>query len=241
MADILKLIEERKSTRVPFDPDRSVDRKSLAQIVEAARWAPTAHNMQNFEIVVVNDARVLKELGSVKSNISEDFLRENYQQLSFSREELLRKKVGVLGAVFPPSWRDPSKFEAMARRGVPAPLRQTINGSPALLVVVFDPRRRAPASEGDVLGMISLGCVMENMWLVAQSLGLGFQIMSVFAGQDVENRVKEILEIPPQMKIAFAVRLGHPVPGKANYLRVRRNARAVAHYNHYGVTRAASR
>jgi len=26
-----------------------------------------------------------------------DFLKENYQQLSFSKEELLRKKVGILG------------------------------------------------------------------------------------------------------------------------------------------------
>jgi hypothetical protein len=35
--------------------------------------------------------------------------------------------------------------------------------SAALLVILFDPSKRAPASEGDVLGMMSLGCVMENM------------------------------------------------------------------------------
>ena len=32
-----------------------------------------------------------------------------------------------------------------------------------MFVVVYNPRKRAPASEGDVLGMMSLGCVMENM------------------------------------------------------------------------------
>jgi nitroreductase len=73
------------------------------QILEAARWAPTAHNMQNFEIIVVDDKTQLEKLGKIKSRISEDFLRENYQQLSFSEEELLKKKVGILGTMFPPS------------------------------------------------------------------------------------------------------------------------------------------
>lgn len=236
MTDVLKLIQQRRSTRVAFDRHRPVDRGSLGQIIEAARWAPTAHNMQNFEVIVVDDEPTLKKLGAVKSRISLDFLRENYRQLSFSKAELLRKKVGVLSTVFPPSWRDPSKFEAMARESEPAPLNQTINGSPALLLVVYDPRRRAPASEGDVLGMISLGCMMENMWLVAQSLGIGFQIMSVFAGDGVEKKVKEILDVPAHLRIAFAVRLGYPMSGPAGYLRVRRDAQALAHHNRYGAS-----
>jgi len=37
---------------------------------------------------------------------------------------------------------------------------------------------------------------MENMWLVAQSLGIGCQIMSVFSGNAVEAQVKQILDIP---------------------------------------------
>ena len=56
--------------------------------MEAGRWTPTAHNMQNFEVVVVDDKEVLEIIGNVKSRISEVFLRENYEQLSFSKEEL---------------------------------------------------------------------------------------------------------------------------------------------------------
>ena len=37
-------------------------------------------------------------------------------------------------------------------------------------------RRRSP---GDVLGMMSLGCVMENMWLMAESLGIRFHILAL--------------------------------------------------------------
>lgn len=231
--NLLKLMQVRQSSRVPFDPKHPVKRSDLGKIVEAARWAPTAHNMQNFEILVIDDKQVLKQLGSVKSRISEEFLRENYNQLSSSKDELLRKRVGLLGTVFPPSWRDPSKFKAMAREGIPVPLNQTINGSPTLLVTTYDPRRRAPASEGDVLGLMSLGCVMENMWLMAQSLGIGFQIMSVFSGGEVEEQVKKILGVPTSLKIAYAVRLGYPVRGPAQYLRVRRDQRTILHHNRY--------
>ncbi len=164
---ILKLIQQRKSTRVPFNPRSPVRKKDLRQIMEAARWAPTAHNMQNFEILVVDDKKLLKSVGEIESRISEEFLRENYQQLSFSQEELLQKKVGILGTNFPASWRDPAKLDAAVREGAHQHLSQTINGSPTLLIVVYDSRKRAPASKGDVLGILSLGCLLENVWLTA--------------------------------------------------------------------------
>jgi len=57
MQDILKLIQTRHSARMPFDPDRPVAKSDLQQILEAGRWAPTAHNMQNYEILVVDDKK----------------------------------------------------------------------------------------------------------------------------------------------------------------------------------------
>ena len=108
MQDALMLIQNRKSSRMPFDLERPVAKQDLLKILEAARWSPTAHNMQNFEIIVVDDKKVLKAIGNIKRPISETFIRENYQQLSFSEEELLKKKTGVLGAMFPPSWRNPN-------------------------------------------------------------------------------------------------------------------------------------
>ena len=115
MSEILRTIQERHSSRAPFDRENPPSEKDIMQILEAARWAPTAHNMQNFEIIVVDDKKQLAELGNIKSQISEDFLRENYQQLSFSEEELLQKKVGILGAMFPPSWRTPGDWGKVAR------------------------------------------------------------------------------------------------------------------------------
>ncbi len=233
MSDLLKIIQERQSARVPFDPNRPVSRENLKQILEAASWAPTAHNMQNFEVVVIDDQMVLEKIGSIKSRISEEFLRENYEQLSFSKEELLKKKTGILGAMFPPAWVDPLKIAEVARETAPMPLTQSIRGSPTLLLVLFDSRKRAPASGGDVLGFMSLGCVMENIWLMANSLGISLQILSSFATAPVETELKQLLSVPSYMKIAYTCRLGYPV-GSTKYLRVRRDVEDFSHHNQFG-------
>jgi len=124
MADILRLIQQRRSTRVRYDPNRPVAKEDLRQIVEAARWASTAHNMQNFDIIVVDDKRVLEKIGNIKSQVSEAFIRENYRQLSFSEEELLQKKVGILGTVFPADWRDPARLDKAVRESRPTALNR---------------------------------------------------------------------------------------------------------------------
>ena len=93
--------------------------------------------------------------------------------------------------------------------------------------------RRAPGSEGDVLGMIGLGCVLGNTWLTAHSLGVGCQALSASSMPGVEQAVKPLLGVPDQMKIAYAVRLGHPVAPTA-YLRVRREVAEFAHWNRCG-------
>ncbi|MCX6844154.1 MAG: nitroreductase family protein [candidate division WOR-3 bacterium] len=229
MSDTLKIIKERHSVRMPFDPSRPIAKQDLRQILEAGRWAPTAHNMQNFEIVVVDDKMALQELGNIKRTVSETFIRENYQQLSFSEEELLRKKVGLLGTNFPPSWRTPG-VKPIVEEGSMRPLLTC----PTLLVVLYDPGRRAPASEGNFLGIISLGCMIENLWLAANSLGIDFHIVSSLADGPVEKEVKRNLAVPEHLRVVLSIRLGYAAAGPARHPRVRRDIEDFSHHNRFG-------
>lgn len=231
MPEIVELMKKRRSLRVPFDLGRPVPKEQLADILEATRWVPSAHNMQNFEIVVVDDRKVLEEIASLERPVSEAFIRENYEQLSFSEEELLRRKTGLLASMFPPAWRDPEFALEATDQDAIASRQRALSDSPVLLVVVYDPSTRAPASEGDFLGIISLGCVMENVWLAAESMGIGVQIVSSLgAGPEV----KKILGIPEDLVVAFSVRLGYPLSEPAEYLRVRRDVEDFTHANRYG-------
>ena len=237
MEDLLKLIKERQSVRTPFDANRVVPKKHLAQILEAGSWAPTAHNMQNFEVVVVDDHRLLQEIGNIETPTSETFIRENYLQLSFSEEELMKKKTGVLGTMFPKSWLNPVFIPDRADDDeTEHPLMERHNQlltCNCLVMVLYDKSKRAPASEGDFLGIMSLGCVLENMWLMASSLGIGVHIVSALSGDYMESKIKPMLNIPDHLSIAISFRLGYPT-ATAKYLRVRRNVDDFVHHNNFG-------
>jgi nitroreductase len=103
-----------------------------------------------------------------------------------------------------------------------------------LLVVLYDAGRRAPASEGDALGLIGLGCVLENMWLGAEALGIGLQVLASLAGGDAEPALAKLLSIPDHMRVAFGCRLGYPLVTNSAGLRVRRDVGAFTHRNAYG-------
>ncbi len=229
----MKLIKERQSSRTPFEPNHPVAKEHLKRILEAAKWTPTAHNMQNYHVIVIDDPKVLQRMAAIKSQLSEEFLKENLMQLSFSNEELTKRKVGISASGFPPDWVDPAKIAEVTKQSKVLPLGNSIRGSPTLLMVFYDSTKRAPASDGDALGFMSLGCLMENIWLAAQSLGLGMQILSLSATASIETELKQILGVPDNLKIAYTIRLGYPT-AFAKGLRVRRDIEDFTHHNRWG-------
>jgi nitroreductase len=236
MLDLLKLIKKRQSSRVPFDSQKSISKLEIQKILEAGSWAPTAHNMQNFEVVVVDDKKLLEKIRNIEFPASETFIQENYLQLSFSEEDLKKKKTGVLASMFPKSWQTPNLL--LERKGKSEDVHpskdshnQLLNCA-ALLIIVYNPAIRAPASPGDFLGIMSIGCVLENMWLMATELGIGFHVVSALSDSTAETTIKQMLNIPDHLKIAISFRLGYPL-ASSKYLRVRRDISAFARYNNF--------
>jgi nitroreductase len=233
MQKLMQLIENRQSARGLFDPERAIPVEDMGKILEAARWTPTAHNMQNFEIVVVDDKQLLAAISEIKVPVDPTFIRENYPQLSFTEDELRRKKTGIMGTMFPKSWQTPDPdLEEIKKEDRAAYMVRQIVSSSAILFVLYDPSRRAPASEGDFLGIVSLGCAMENMWLMANSLGIGVHIVSSLAGKKVAAEIAKLLNVPDKLDLAFSMRLGYPVT-PVHYLRVRRDRDDFAHHNRF--------
>jgi len=231
--DLLKVIKQRKSSRVPFNANRPVSAAAIENILEAATWGPTAHNMQNFEIVVVNNKSVLKKLSEIKSPVSPVFVKENYKQLSFSEAELKKRRTGILANQFPPSWLTPEAQKGRLKQSAYR-LGEDVRKGPVLMMILYDPHRRAPASERDFLGVMSLGFVLENMWLMATAQGLAVHIMSVFGNEPVTSETKKILGIPKSKMITLGIRIGYLTKEYDNSrLRIRRNIKDFATYNKY--------
>ncbi|MBS1933263.1 MAG: nitroreductase family protein [Bacteroidetes bacterium] len=236
MQAINELIKNRKSSRIPFDINRKVSPENIKQILEAGSWAPTAHNMQNFEILLIDDLAKIEEVRSISLPPSQTFIQENYLQLSFSEEDLRRKRTGVLATMFPKSWLTPTLIPENRQKEEAEQLTENhhqLLPCPLLMIVLYNPSRRAPGSEGDFLGIISIGCVLENMWLMATSLGISMHVISALGNQIAENKIKEMFAIPAYFKIAIAFRLGYPAGPISDTLRVRRDLHDFTHHNNF--------
>jgi nitroreductase len=234
MNNLIDLIKQRQSSRTPFDPERPVSKAALQQILEAGAWAPTAHNMQNFEVVVIDDEILLQKIRALDYPVTPAFVQENYLQLSFSEDELQKRKTGVLATLFPKSWHQPGLIPEHSTINEPEhstlARHNQLLACPTLVLILYDPHHRAPDSEGDFLGIMSLGCVLENMWLMATELGIGFHVVSALSGSPVSVNIKHLLGIPNELNIALAFRLGYPL-AETNHLRVRRDTSDFVHFN----------
>ena len=231
MRDLLDIMWQRHSCRAAFDPDRGIGEHDMQRLLDAARWSPTAHNMQNFEIIIVDDQRKLGEISAIHLPPSETFQVDESLHLSLSEAESLQQKTGLVAAMFPASWHEPDSKWVAGSGARHTYLGRTINPCAALLIVVYD--RRMRNSEGDTLGIMSLGCVMQNLWLMAESLGISMQILSAVGQQKIADRLRHILVIPGNMDIAFAVRLGYPTTASESHFRVRRKIEDFTHRNRY--------
>ena len=236
---VLETIQKRVSARIPFDPGRNIPKEDMQRIAEAARWAPTAHNMQNFELIIVDDKELLESIGNINMPISKAFIRENIPLLSFSEEEWRQRKVGILGNFFPKSWLNPDAWEGdgVVQEKEEETSRSRFQGDliancSALVVILYDPTHRAPASEGDFLGIMSLGCMLENIWLEANALGINFHIVSSLAVDPAATEIKKILNVPDPWTVSLTIRLGY-TEELFDYMRVRRDIEDFVHHNQY--------
>ncbi|VVB58772.1 Nitroreductase family protein [Candidatus Anstonella stagnisolia] len=90
--DFLKLAKERK-TIYEFS-GREVGKGELGKILEAARWAPSAHNSQDWKFIVVEDASVIDAL--VKACHYGAFYTRPALAIAVVAEPVYAKKPGLL-------------------------------------------------------------------------------------------------------------------------------------------------
>jgi nitroreductase len=235
MRDVFEVLWQRHTCRAAFDLRKKIPEQDLQRILDAARWAPTAHNLQNFEIIVVDDEGSLAAISAIQLPPTETFITESYHRLSMPEAESLQRRTGLLAGMFPESWQEPGAARGDTAAAIHTYVGRTIQQCPMMLIVIHDGRLPSPAGDGDSLGLMSLGCVMQNLWLTGENLGISMQILTAFGNDAVENPVRSILAIPEHMKIAFAARLGYPKPGSDGSLRVRRRIQDFTHRNRYSV------
>src|SRR4030067_2151995 len=84
MPDVLNLMKNRRSIR--NYSARKVSRKILNEILDAARWAPSAHNAQPWRFTVLNETEEKKVLAEVMAKAWVMDLVKNQIPLEHAKE-----------------------------------------------------------------------------------------------------------------------------------------------------------
>ncbi len=178
VADVIK---ERRSIR-KYAP-KQVEEAVLREVLDAARWAPSAHNAQPWRFIVLTDDNLKRKLAEaiaaawkldmVKDGVSAEAC-EN--KAAASIERFTRAPVLVVACL---TLRDMTRYTDKARQ----------------------------RCERD-LALQSLGAALQNMLLAAHAKGLGACWFSapVFCKDTVRDALKAPVDVEPQALIA----LGYP-------------------------------
>ncbi|NIR87699.1 nitroreductase family protein, partial [Candidatus Bathyarchaeota archaeon] len=177
---ILGLFENRRSVRDYLS--REVPNKVLFEILEAARWAPSAHNAQPWRFITVRDSDIKRELAEAMANRwDKDMSKNGVPQKN--RESLIKTSI---------------------KRFTNAPILIIV----CLTMEDMDryPDKRRQKIEY-IMAVQSVAAAIENILLAAHAKGLGscWFCAPLFC-QDV---VRKVLELPRHVEPQALVTLGY--------------------------------
>ncbi len=199
-----RVIYKRRSVRL-FKKDQ-VPKETVARVIEAGRFAPSAGNCQPWAFVVVQDSDLIQELCDKSEKALQKLVDSVFPKtLEEFRNPPRRKRIFtkafsklIVGSA--------DQRGAMGAKAVyEHPDHGLFLGAPTVILVLKDYRG---------IGQVDLdtGLAVENMVLAAHSLGLGTCIIGLMNLPFLlyPKFVKETLGIKPPFKFFTAIALGYP-------------------------------
>jgi F420 biosynthesis protein FbiB-like protein len=180
MPDIVNLMKNRRSIRKYSV--RKVSRKILNEILEAARWAPSAHNSQPWRFTILNEKKEKEVLAESMAKAWIVDLVKNQIPLEHAMELAKRSVKGFT--------RAPTIVIAGVTR-IDVPKHADANGNRV---------------EAD-LAIQSLGAAIQNVLLAAHSRGLGACWFCAPAFCKAE--VRKALRLPDEFEPQALITLGY--------------------------------
>ena len=205
---VMELLKSRRSIRAFRDKPLAKD--TIEIIIDGARFAPSGHNSQSTEFLVVQDRAVLNQVSAMVIEYLK-FEIKRFANPFFRTLALLadREKAESGLHEIPGFKRMIQMFESGAD--------PILNGAPVLLA--FHSQRTIGFAD------INAQLALQNASLVAHSLGIGhFYTGWVIApcrapmARAWNRRIPSLIGIPPGNELHGALALGHPIPKFKNMI-----------------------
>jgi len=205
---VIELLRTRRSVREYRD--KPLEKETIERIIDGARFAPSGHNSQSTEYLVVLDGAILRQVTAVTIEYLQfeaGRLRNRFLTTALS---LASKKLAETGK------KELPRFERVIR-AYEEGADPILQHAPALLVF--------HAQRGTGLADVNANLALQNASLMAHSLGVGhfytgwlIAACRVPASRAWRRRVPDLLGIPLDNKIHGALALGYPIPRYRNWI-----------------------
>ena len=237
-----KLNQARRTIRSSF-LRKPVSEGDLKLILEAARWAPSGHNIQPWTFIVVDDEKVKAEIAESTMKVYEELLgdeaklkktfgsyREWFHQEHDKGYGLYTDKPTVYS-------KEPftsSDLESIRRGG--ENYCKLIVEAPLLIVALIDTSKVPPNISGGRISMLSVGAALQNIRLACEALGLGCQDLArPIDPLNGKKRFNRILEVPEEYMAVSVMRIGYVDPKEEHPYKshIRKPLAELIHHNRF--------
>jgi nitroreductase len=211
-APILEVMASMRAMR-RLKPDPVPD-ELLRQLIEAARLAPTAADLERFSFVVVTDRAQMRRLATIWQAIAAFYLATFVRQRDDDDPGVYRRTIQSI------------EYQAAHFAETPAvivacyDLGSATGDAPARLLRASDARRRLGARRllavvrnsrtfSDRSEAASIYPAVQNLLLAARALGLGATLTTWHLM--AEGEIKEVLGIPRRVHTFAVIPIGWPI------------------------------
>ena len=217
-----------------FHTEEPVTQDEMEKLLKAFNKAPSQFNSQPWKVVVIQEASRKKKL----AELCGDAMRISMQKGEFwnkygkyfyhdTRGDKLKKGMGMKVDNVPNVLKKVINFiitnkslTLIRERGVPVILgaenKKLVESSPVCLAIFLRKEDYNKNDNSAFYSTLSLGMAIENMWLMATSLNIGMQFMSMpMEVPEIWKEISELLECKEDYEMVALMRLGHK-PKKEN-------------------------
>lgn len=227
--DLLEAILKRKTTNTAF-ADKKVSDEHIRLLIEMASHSPSHFNSQPWKFIVIEDKKIISTIAKIAGDsmvkLMDDgrFWKQYRKYFRFSEEEMEKTKDGI-HIDHLPSFLKPfaksifseaggkviSKFKVSRILGNDE--EKLVATSPLLFVILLTKEEYKKDELSGFYSVVSMGAVIQTLWLVTTSIGMGMQFIST-PGEIPEKwkEISDMLENPDTFEMMAVFRMGYTDP-----------------------------
>ncbi len=227
--ELFEAIVNRKTANSAF-ADKKVSAEHIELLINMASHSPSHFNSQPWRFIAVTDETIIGKIAKIAGDsmvqLMEDgrFWRQYRKYFRFSEEEMEKAKDGIhidhLPAVLKPFVRtifSETGGKVLAKFKVPRILgndeEKLVARSPLLFIISLNKDEYKPNELSGFYSVISMGAVIQTLWLATTATGMGMQFIST-PGEIPEKwkEISTILKVPENYEMCAIFRMGYIDP-----------------------------